>query len=190
MNAKNNAMLGAGLVLFLVIGFVLAVMPQLRSTARAQAEVAGFQAELSKQNAGPETIAQLRERLGTLEQLGKDRITPIPDEADLAGLMRRMSEMFDSERIDAPQLTTGVPQKDKGAMSMPMTVVAEGDFLPIEQAIASIESLPRLIRVRRVRLATDASRRRNQVDRVAPVRVDLLLDVFYAPFEADKEDDR
>ena len=190
MNAKANAMLGGGLALFLVIGFVLTILPQLRSTARAQAEIGGFEAELAEQNTGPETIALLRERLDTLEQIGENRITPIPQEADLAGLMRRMSEMFNADGIDPPQLTTGVPQQDKGAMSMPMTVVAEGSFLPLSEAIASIEALPRLVRVRRVRLATDASRRRQHVDRDEPVRADLLLDVFYEPFDASEEEDK
>ena len=104
--------------------------------------------------------------------------------------MRRMSVMFDDAGLQAPQLTTGVPQEDVGAIAMPMTIIAEGDFVALVDAITAIESLPRLVRVRRVRLASDSDRRGAPIDRSGTIRADLQLDVFYAPFDPDEEPKR
>ncbi len=190
MKSNTNLFLGIGLGVLAVLGVLLVVAPRVHAVSQANAEIGGFRKELAKTNAGPEAIAMLKERLRILEELGNDRITPIPDEPDLAGLMRRMSGMFSDAGIQPPQLTTGVPQPDKGAMSMPMTIVASGGFVSITEAIRSIEGLPRLVRVRRVRLATESDRRKGPVDRTGVVRADLLLDVFYGTSEVAEVDPR
>lgn len=191
MSNKTNIMLGVSLALFLILGFGVLVVPKMNRQALADAQFEGFRAELEKPNAGPQTVTMLNDRLEILRQLGEDRITPIPDEPDLAGLMSSMSTMFAQHGLEPPQLTTGTPEPDRGAMSMPMTIVAEGEFVPLAQAILGIESLDRLVRVRRVRISTDSPRRNGPVDREGLVRADLLLDVFYGTQLVDaQEDDR
>lgn len=189
MSGRQTIMLAVGLAMLTILGVAALIYPEIRMAALARAETTGFKAELAKPNAGPDTIQLLRERLDLLERVGDDRITPIPDQPDLAGLMRRMSAMFEESGIEPPQLTTGVPQPDNGAMSMPMTVVATGNFVAITEAVRSIESLPRLVRVRRVRLSTESNTRRGPIDRDAIVRADLLLDVFYGTAELAEVDD-
>jgi Tfp pilus assembly protein PilO len=179
VSTKTNAMLAVGLVLVALLGAGVAIVPKLSAASVARAEIEGFEAELAEPNAGPEAIAMLEERIEIMSAIGEDRITPIPERADLADLMRRLSQMFESAGIEPPQLTTGVPEQEKGVMAMPMTIVASGGFTALAETIGRIEALPRLIRVQRVRLATDASRGSGDIDRAAPVRADLLLDVFY-----------
>ncbi|GAB4545127.1 MAG: hypothetical protein Tsb0013_02740 [Phycisphaerales bacterium] len=179
MNNRQGIALGFGLALVVFLGAALFVVPKWGQLRTASGEISQFEDELARTNAGPETIAMLKERLEVLNRFGDDRITPIPREPDLAGLMRRMSEMFKGSGIAPPQLTTGVPQPDNGAMAMPMTISADGSFVGLVGAIRQIEDLPRLVRVRRVRLASESDRMRDTVDRSGMIRADLQLDVFY-----------
>ncbi|MEM1424220.1 MAG: type 4a pilus biogenesis protein PilO [Planctomycetota bacterium] len=190
MTRNTHLMLGSGLAFIAIAALVLLLVPSWRSTGDAADEIDQYERELASPSAGPEAIAELRSRLDLLIEIGDDRITPIPDEPDLAGLMRRMSEMFSTGGLAPPQLTTGVPQEDVGAIAMPMSISAQGGFLPLVDAIGAIESLPRLVRVRRVRLANDGSRGSGPVDRSGLVRADLQLDVFYAPFDVAEADER
>ncbi len=184
MKLTSSTSLAIGLGVLVIGGIGIFVIPQAVRAQRLSAEISEYQTELDQPNVGEAAISQLVQRRADIKHFGDERITPIPDAADLAGLMRELSAMFTGAGLDAPQLTTGVPEEAEGAMSLPLTVVAEGPFLPIAEMVDRIESLPRLVRVQRLRIASPGGSRSGEVDRSGIVRADILLDVFYAPTPA------
>jgi hypothetical protein len=56
----------------------------------------------------------------------------------------------------------------------------DGTFLQIYEVTRYLESLPRLVRLQRLRIAAGAGER-GAFDRTGVVRADLMLDVFYRP---------
>lgn len=169
-----------GLVLVVALGVGVFIAPGYQRSSRLAHEIDRFQAELKKPNSGPEVIGKLTKQLETLRSLSDRRMTPIPQESDVAGLMTDLSAMLDSLGLTHREITTGDSRTLEEASSMPMTVTLEGPFPSIAEAVRRIESLPRLVRVQRLRVSSNQPRR-GEFDRSGEVRADVLIEVFYAP---------
>lgn len=170
----------SGLLVMIVGAVALLIAPGFRESGRLTREIESFRDELSGPNSGPEVIARLGEELAMLRALADSRLTPIPEQSDVSGLIRVLSSMLDSLGLARREITTGESRVLDEASSMPMTVTLEGPFPAVSEAIRMIESLPRLVRVQRLRVASDQPRT-GEVDRSGEVRADLLIEVFYAP---------
>lgn len=177
---RQTALLGAGWLGLLAAGVGLAVVPTWRSLQRLRADIVELRSEASKPTDGPEVIRALEAELEALTLLGANRTTPIPNDSDVAGLMRDFSAMLDELGLTRRELTTGVPRQLDEASSMPMSMNLEGNFPQIYEAARYIESLPRLVRVQRFRVQSSTPGS-GAVDRTAPVKAELLIDVFYQP---------
>jgi len=177
---REAILLGAGWVGVLAVGIGFAILPAWRSSQRLRAEIVELRTEASKPTDGPEVIRALETELEALVVLGANRTTPIPVDSDVAGLMRDFSAMLDELGLTRRELTTGVPRQLDEASSMPMSMNLEGNFPQIYEAARYIESLPRLVRVQRFRVQSP-SLGTGAVDRTAPVKAELLIDVFYQP---------
>ncbi len=177
---RQTLLLGAGWLGVLAAGVGLALVPASRSVQRVRAEIAELRAEAAKPTDGPEVMQALQAELEALTALGANRTTPIPNDSDVAGLMRDFSAMLDELGLTRREMTTGVPRQLDEASSMPMSMNLEGSFPQIYEAARYIESLPRLVRVQRFRVQSP-SLGSGSIDRSAPVKAELLIDVFYQP---------
>lgn len=167
----------AGLVL---VATGLLIVPEARKSSRLSNEVRAYGEELRKPNSGPEVIGRLSEELETLRSMADRRMTPIPESSDVAGLIGDLSSMLDAVGLGQREITTGQSESLEEASSMPMTVTLRGPFPAVAEAVRRIESLPRLVRVKRLRVASNQPRS-GEVDRSGEVRADILIDVFFAP---------
>lgn len=156
------------------------IVPAYRHSRKLSREIERSQIELAKPNSGPEVIGRLTEELETLRALSDHRMTPIPQESNVAGLITDLSAMLDSLGLLRREITTGESVALEEASSMPMTVSLRGPFPGVAEAVRRIESMARLVRVERLRVSSDQPRR-GEVNRSGEVRADLLIEVFYAP---------
>jgi Tfp pilus assembly protein PilO len=177
---RHAAAIGLGVMM--LGGLVLLVMPAHQSRQHLRDEIVALEEELSKPNSSPELIARLEDQLGRLEALRDQRMKPIPDDRDVAGLVRDLSEMLDDLRLTEREITTGASKDLDEATSMPMSVMLRGPFPAIAEAVERIESLERLVRVQRLRVTAGRSGK-GTVDRGGSVRADIMIEVFYDPRE-------
>lgn len=178
--SQGRALPIVGLVLIVGLAVGVFIAPGYQQSRSLTRDIRRFHAELQKPNSGPEVIGTLTRQLETLRSLADRRMTPIPQESNVAGLMTDLSAMLDSLGLTQREITTGDSRRLEEASSMPMTVTLQGPFPSIAEAVRQIESLPRLVRVQRLRVSTEQARR-GEVDRSGSVRADVLIEVFYAP---------
>lgn len=169
---------GAALGLLIVIGAFGLLWPAWRANEALRAEIRVMRAELSRPTDGPEIIAGLADRLHELKSSSRERMIPIPETSDVAGLMTRLSAVLNRLGLSQREITTGSETMVDQTASLPMSVTLRGGFTQIYNAIREIERLPRLVRVQRLRLAYES---RSQAELFEPdaIRADLLIDVFF-----------
>ncbi len=177
---RSDLALSAGLGLLAAAAAGLSVMPQMHRERSLGTQIDGLQAELAKPDGGPELVRRLESDLTTLREFGKGRMTPIPADSEVAGLMKSISATLDSLGLDKRDITTRTPKAFEGASSMPVTITLVGPFLQIVAAVESIETLPRLVRVERFRTAHEDVKQ-GRANRSGLVRAELSIDAFYNP---------
>lgn len=174
----SNRSLALGFAALVLGGSAIAVLPPTLARSHLRRELETLEVELAKPVDGPEVVDRLTADLATLREFGKGRMTPIPAESDVAGLMGVLSGILTDLGLDRRDITTRAPKTFDGAHSMPVTVVLTGDFTSVYRAVARIEDLPRLVRVERLRVALD-NHREHDPQRDGVVRADLSIDAFY-----------
>lgn len=167
------------------LGVTLGVSPKLREHRRAKAEVRGLMAELAKPIDAPGMIEEFSKNLGELRTVGASRMTPIPQESDIAGLVRNVSARLDELGLTQNELTTGQSVSLDDASSIPIALHVEGPFPKVLEVLRYIEDLPRLVRISRLAINNPAATRDPGTNEL--IEADMLLDVFYAPVERAKQ---
>jgi len=180
---KGSILHACALTCLLGAGAGALVWPQYNANRELSVEIERLRADLAMPNSGPEVIEQLTNRLLSLREIGEKRMTPIPRESDVAGLVRDMSKMLDAIGIDKREMTTGAARELPEASTLPMSIILTGDFTQVNEVVGYIESLPRLVRFERLRFTTERAGSES-VDRSGVVRAELVLDVFFAPRDA------
>lgn len=150
----------------------------LSERARLGREIISLQAELAKPADDPEALERLTADLQTLRELGKGRLTPIPVESDIAGLMTAISGTLDELGFQQRDITTRPVKSHGDAQSLPVTVALDGPFIRIYEAVSRIESLPRLVRIERLRVSTDPARR-TEVHADGSVHGEFSIEAFF-----------
>ncbi len=178
--SKISLVCGGAWLLLVGIASAGWIVPVYAESARLEREIAELEAELAKPADGPEVIERLATQVTQLEALMHERMRPIPDDSDVAGLMLELSLVLDELGLVEREVTTGAPKQLDEARSMPMSVLLRGEFLSIYAAVRHIEALPRLVRVQHVRILTDRSRQALP-NRTGVVEAELVIEVFFAP---------
>ena len=177
---RGDLFLCAGWVVVTGLTVGLLIVPAAKGRSAEIAEVARLRAEYSKPFNGPEVVERLRSDLSTLKQFGDGRMTPIPEESDIAGLMGSLSATLAELRLDQRDITTRVARSLDGASVMPVAVTLFGPFERVYDAIGRIEALPRLVRVGRLRITADDAMGGKR-PRSGLVKAELTIDAFYRP---------
>ncbi len=177
----------AGWFALAALGGLALVVPPAKAMGKLRREVRSLQTELAKPADGPEVLERLASDLQSLRAFGKGRMTPIPNESDVAGLMGMLGETLDDLGLNQRDITTRPPKSYGDATSMPVTVVLNGPFTNIYQAVSRIETMPRLVRIERLRVTaelpkgSDVSVGVRGRDREGIVRAEFSIDAFYSP---------
>ena len=184
--SRETCILSAAWVGVLGASVGLLVVPSLRRTAAIEAEVVNLRIEAAKPSDGPEVIAGLTRELEALRSRGETRMTPIPEQSDIAGLMRELSGKLDELGLEKRELVQGTAKRLEEASLVPMSVLIEGPFPKIYNVARYLEGLPRLVRVQRLRLAMPGAGRET-IDRSGVVHAELMIDVFFEPRKVEAQ---
>lgn len=188
MSRRADPWLGGGLCT-VVAGAALGVLwPGWREYSGQDREFASLRSELHKPAGGPEVLTQLSRDLQTLREFGEGRTRPIPDDSDMAGLIRSLSSTLETQGLLKRDITTRAPKPVLDVMSLPITVALTGGFPSVYEAIIAVEAMERLVRVERVRMSA-VSEGGGEVQRGGAVRAELMIDVFYNPPRAAGDED-
>jgi len=175
---QHIAIPGAALGLLSLVGALGFIGPAWRANKRVETEILAMRAELAKPSDSPEIITGLANRLHELQTKSRERMVPIPETSDVAGLMTRLSAVLNRLGLVQREVTTGAETAVDETASLPMSVTLRGGFNPIFEAIREIEHLPRLVRIQRLRLAYESRGQSDQFNS-QEIRADLLIDVFF-----------
>lgn len=184
MRANNTAFI-LGWLALTAAGASALVAPPWSERSMLLRETRALTDELAKPTDGPEVVERLTNDLDRLREFGRGRMTPIPTDSDVAGLMGLISTMLTELSLDKRDITTR-PAKSLGdASSMPVTIILNGPFTSVYEAIDRIESMPRLVRVERLRI-TSETEKNGMPSREGTVRAELSIDAFYTAKSSDK----
>lgn len=179
-----KSLLGGWIV---VVGIGLAFLGPLAARCMdLNSSVKTLRAELAKPVDGPEVVERLANDLKMLREFGQGRMTPIPEQSDVAGLMSMLSEMLTDLGLEKRDITMRSPKSygdPPEASSLPVTVVLHGSFVDVCRAVERVESMPRLVRVERFRAVAD-EKQMGTPSRDGLVRSDLSIEAFYGAASA------
>jgi len=105
-----------------------------------------------------ESVEGLAEQLDELQVAMDSDLKIIPEHAEIASLIRRLSLPVDGRTVRDQTFTTGSPNsaiagaKDPEVLAMPLTVDMEANFDSLIAMIRAAESMERLVRVSTVRI--------------------------------------
>jgi Tfp pilus assembly protein PilO len=180
VNHGTDLKLWGGLAAVAALGLGLGVYPNLTGAQRLASEAKELDARVERSDDGAAALERLRETLAEREAEARARLREIPEDGDVGGFIRGMSQAFERLGLGKPEIKTGRPIDHEDAMGLPMTVELRGDFLRLMGAVTWVENLDRLVRVRKLRFETPTGKGQ------APLFGDALegeitLDVYYAP---------
>lgn len=180
MSRSHRIWFPVGFVALIVLGVVAGIMPRLRTIDRLDQEAASLADRAHRADNGAAEIARLQERLTAAKTVATGGIKNIPADNDIAGLIRQLTSRLDQLGMAEREITTGSIEDLGDAFAAPMTVRMKGPFLGVQDAVEWLESLPRLVRILRIKVETP---RRSAADRLAAhdaaVEAELILNVFF-----------
>lgn len=180
MSKKHTLWLAVGMLALLLVGVLAGIAPRLRAMDRLDSEALSLQDRARRADNGAAEIVRLESHLADVQEIEETSIKDIPAENDVAGLIRALTTRLDRLGMTEREITTGAIEALEDAMAAPMTVRMRGPFLGVQEAVEWLESLPRLVRVLRVKIETP---NRSASDRLAggsaDVEAELILNVFF-----------
>lgn len=180
MKNANDNKLRAGLAAIVLLGFAVGIWPNLSGASRLDAERRDLETRVERSDDGAAALDRLNATLVSLDADARRRLKDIPKDGDVGGLIRDMSHRFTELGLGRPEIKTGRPLEHDEARALPMTVELRGDFLRLMTAIAWLESLDRLLRVRKINFETPVGKDR-EILFGDPLECEIVLDVFFEP---------
>ena len=174
--------LGAGVVALALGGLLLGVAPSVRTLKGLNRDIAHVKSLFTLEEDKPAELEKRAERLSEARRLTREHIKPIPAQGDVAGLVRGLSVYLNSLGVHSREMTTGAPVVMGDVVARPMSLTMHADFKSVYAVVEHVEALPRLVRVRRVRIGRDRG-----ADLGEPIiKAELLLEVLYTEDPKDE----
>ncbi len=167
----------------LILGGALLVWPSLKETQATRQEITLLQKKIMGLAEQTKTVEALADELNLANLRVESELKVIPQAADIAGLMRKLSLPVDGSTVLDQTFTAGNPNdavigEEFIERAMPLTVDMEATFESVFALIRSVETMDRLVRVSSVRMAVD--RTGNEPD-VPVLDASVGLEVIYKP---------
>ena len=175
----QNTKLIAGAAAVVVAGLAVGVWPNLKSMESLGSQKADLVSRVQRSDDGDAALKRLRATLDEEQQRAEAVLREIPLDGDVGGFIREMSAEVARLGLGRPEIKTGRPIEHDDAKALPMTVEITGTFLQMVSVVEWVESLERLVRVRK--LTVDPAVRSNGEDFSDAFTADVVLDVYYAP---------
>ena len=187
MNRRISIAFAVAWALMIIVGVATLILPSWRASQAIGVELNELRDEIERSGNQPDVINDLTDRLAILQSFGDGRMTPIPEQSDIAGMMETLTRTLDEHGLTDREIKMGSVKELERASSIPMTVVVKGDFNAVFSAVREVESMDRLIRISRFRMGNDNGRP-VELDRNGAVNGTLTMDVFFAPRDSEEQD--
>lgn len=181
---KHFVMTALGAVLLLIVGGVLLVWPSYREAAAMRQGTAELNQRVATLETRQAEVQQLDEELAEARRLIREELKVIPEAADIAELMRRLSLRVDGVAVQDQTFTAGapfgaLPDEKYRTQALPLTIDMMARFDSAFAVLRAAETLDRLIRISSVRISCD---REKTVDQDQPfVTASIVMEAIYEP---------
>lgn len=125
----------------------------------------------SHTSALPEVATEVERLRARLERSKKS----VPRQQDLPQFIRDVSQLGQQASLRKPFFKPGTPVRGELVCELPISLNFEGDFVNVYSFLRNLEEMPRLTRVREIKL--------NARDRTGQVKVQLSMNIYFAPDE-------
>lgn len=175
MKLSRNARLGGGLGLMTIALLVGGVIPSWHALHANRVRIASVRAHAGAVTDHAEELRIRDERLRGLIAFAHEHTRPMPAQHDMAGLVRSISTFLDTVGVTSREIAAGQPVKTGAISALPISLTMKADFLSACAVVAHVESFPRLIRIRRLKVSRDRAGD-GGLSTSAPIAVELLLE--------------
>lgn len=154
MNRRLPIFVGAGVLVLVVVVFLFIYSPKKQAVSKARADLAAAvtqQGQLELQLSQLQALKQQAQQ--TRSQLDKIA-TEIPPTTDKPGLIRLLSLAADKAGVDLTVQSYGAPTLTGSYSTMAVGMTVSGNFFQIGAFLNQLETLPRLMKVTSVNIAS------------------------------------
>lgn len=169
---------------------VMFILPNYREARDVQAQVKDLQARVTTLESRTHAVDRLAEEVRTARDHVAVDLKSIPETADVAGLIRKLSDPIDGMNVVDQTFTAGtagpaIVGEDAPAMALPVIAEMHATFESAQALIRKAETMNRLVRVSSVRLQC---KREEQKSDIPVLAASVGLEVIYAaPASTSKE---
>lgn len=182
-DSKHLMIAVAGGLLVLLLGGALLVWPNYREARAIRQEVVELRGKISGLAGQTGKVEQLADELEAARRRVGEELKLVPETADVAGLMRKLSLPVDGRTVLDQTFTAGnpcdaVPGESFSERALPLTVDMEATFDSVFALICAAERMDRLVRISSVRVAAE---RPGDGPDVPMLTASVGLEVVYDP---------
>ncbi len=158
MPTDKRMAIGMSVIGAVVIGAsVLFIIPNYREARRLKRQIADLQTRTGTLIYRAEAVDRLAQDVRLAREHAASDLKSIPETADVAGLIRKLSLPLDGVNVVEQEFTAGTPAEaivggEQTAMAMPLAADMNATFESIMAVIDQAESMSRLVRVSSLRL--------------------------------------
>ena len=149
-------------------------MPNRFRAARLESRIAEARSQLGLGSSGGEDVKQLARQVRELQDAINKTQKHIPQDDELADLLRRISEQLDDQAVVEPTIRTHSVRQGTDYRVIPIELRFEGSFPSAFGFVEQLESMRRLVRIDRLEVEADRKQRHK------PLAVALDLSTFCA----------
>ena len=164
---------------------LLFIMPNYREARDVRAQVADLQSRVGLLSSRAQAVDRLAQELRDATAHAASELKTIPETADIAGLIRKLSDHIDGVNVAQQTFMAGTPAPaivggDSSAMCMPLAADMLATFEAVADLVREAESMSRLVRVSSVHLQ---SQRDDPKADGSLIDAKIALEAIYDPQE-------
>ncbi|MCB9849059.1 MAG: type 4a pilus biogenesis protein PilO [Phycisphaeraceae bacterium] len=176
MNPTTRFKVIGGWALLVLIGVATIAWLQPGMLGEARAELAALELRRERAQDGAAEIRRLASELSNLKE-STTAIKHVPSDSQFARLNQELGNRLEVLGITDREITNGGSVELGPARSIPMRIRMTCGFMGVYQTIQWIETLPRLVRVQRIRI--ESTEAENPWE--SEVEVEITLDAVFDP---------
>jgi len=157
-NSRQMILSVGGVLGAVALAMVFLVLPNYREARAVRAQAEDLRARSATLNVRQQAVERLAEEVRLAKEHAASDLKIIPESADIAGLIRKLSDSIDGVNVVDQTFTAGTPGEaiiggNSTAMSLPVSADMRATFESVMALIRKAESMERLVRVSSVQLA-------------------------------------
>jgi Tfp pilus assembly protein PilO len=156
-------------VVAIVLVFVVGLWAPLSNRAgELEAEILKLEGDLGVTRGRTDGLGELASEVDRLQAKVAETNKLIPQQGELAGLLRELSTQIETEALTDQNLATGSQQVSDEYATLPVELTFSGDSPAVFRFVRRVERMPRLVQVERLFID-----RRDEAEGVVSAEMDL-----------------